>query len=82
MVTHIGGLNAVMDTTMNLPHIPGGKKLIYNHIDMPLTALDELADKGKNNPLLAKLAELVDTNNGVWSVEAEKYLLENAPKIF
>ena len=77
MVTHIGGLNAVIDTTMNLPNIPGGKKLIYNHIDMPLTALDEMEEKGKDNPLFAKLAELVKANNGVWSVEAEKYLLDN-----
>ena len=80
MVTHIGGLNAVIDTTMNLPQIPGGKKLIYNHIDMPLTAIDEMAEKGKNNPLFAKLAGLVNANNGIWSVEAEKYLLENTPK--
>ncbi|MBR5519861.1 MAG: zinc-binding dehydrogenase, partial [Clostridia bacterium] len=29
MVTHIGGLDAVVDTTMRLPKIPGGKKLIY-----------------------------------------------------
>ncbi len=81
MVTHIGGLNAVIDTTINLPHIPGGKKLIYTHIDMPLVALDEMAEKGKNDPLLAKLAELVKANNGVWSVDAEKYLMANAPKI-
>ena len=81
MITHIGGLNAVIDTTINLPHIPGGKKLIYNHIDMPLTAIDEMEEKGKNDPLFAKLAELVNANNGVWSVEAERYLLENAPKI-
>jgi len=65
---------------MNLPQIPGGKKLIYNHIDMPLTAIDEMAEKGKNNPLFARLAGLVDANNGIWSVEAEKYLLENPPK--
>jgi threonine dehydrogenase-like Zn-dependent dehydrogenase len=81
MITHIGGLNAVIDTTKNLPHIPGGKKLIYTHIDMPLTALDEMAEKGKNDPLFAGLAELVKANNGVWSVEAERYLLENAQKI-
>ena len=41
MVTHIGGLNAVVDTVLNLPQIPGGKKLIYNHIDLPLTAIDD-----------------------------------------
>ena len=76
MITHVGGLNAVIDATKNLPHIPGGKKLIYTHIDMPLTALDEMEEKGKNDPLLARLAELVKANNGVWSVEAEKYLLK------
>ena len=81
MITHIGGLNAAVDTTINLPHIPGGKKLIYNHVNMPLIALDEFEEKGKNDPFLAKLAELVKANNGVWSVEAEKYLLENAAKI-
>jgi len=78
MITHIGGLNAAIDATKNLPNIPGGKKLIYNHIDLPLTAIDEMEEKGKSNPLFAKLAELVKANNGVWSVEAEKYLLENS----
>lgn len=29
MITHIGGINAVADTTLRLPEIPGGKKLIY-----------------------------------------------------
>jgi threonine dehydrogenase-like Zn-dependent dehydrogenase len=81
MITHIGGLNAVIHTTLNLPHIPGGKKLIYTHIDMPLVSLDELAEKGKSDPLLAGLAELVKASNGVWSVDAEKYLIANAPKI-
>ena len=42
MVTHIGGLDAAAETTLNLPKIPGGKKLIYTHLSMPLTALDEL----------------------------------------
>ena len=41
LVTHIGGLNAVVDTVLNLPSIPGGKKLIYNHIDLPLTAIED-----------------------------------------
>ena len=81
MVTHVGGLDAVTGTVMNLPQIPGGKKLIYNHIKMPLVALDELDEKGKSDPLLAELSEFVKANNGIWSVEAEKYILENAPKI-
>ena len=47
LVTHVGGLNAVIDTTLNLPDIPGGKKLIYTHIDMELTAIEDFAEKGK-----------------------------------
>jgi threonine dehydrogenase-like Zn-dependent dehydrogenase len=77
MVTHIGGINSVIDATLNLPKIPGGKKLIYTCIDMELTALDEFEEKGKQNVHYAKLAELIAKHNGIWSAEAEKYLLEN-----
>ena len=56
MVTHIGGLDAAAETTLNLPKIPGGKKLIYTHLNMPLTALSELRDKGKGDPRFAALA--------------------------
>ena len=80
MITHVGGLDAVIDTVINLDKIPGGKKLIYNFISMPLVALADLAELGKTNPLYKKLAEIVEANNGLWSPEAEKYLLENAPK--
>ncbi len=78
MVTHVGGLDSVVETTLNLPKIPGGKKLIYTHISMPLTAIDDLAELGKNDPMFAKLAEIVAANNGLWCAEAEKYLLANA----
>ena len=81
MITHVGGLNAVVETTKNLPKIPGGKKLIYTHIDLPLTAIDDFAEKGKTDPLFAKLAELCAANKGLWSPEAERYLLANAPRI-
>lgn len=81
LVTHIGGLNAVAETTLNLPNIPGGKKLIYTHIEMPLTPISDFAEKGKTNEVYAKLAELVATNNGLWSVPAEAFLLENADKL-
>ena len=78
MVTHVGGLDSVIDTVINLDKIPGGKKLIYNFISMPLVALADLAELGKTDPLYAKLAELVEANNGLWSAEAESYLLANA----
>lgn len=77
MVTHIGGLSSVAQTTLNLPALPGGKKLIYTGIDMELTAVDEFAAKGKNNPHFARLAEITQRNNGLWSLEAERYLLEH-----
>ena len=81
MITHIGGLNAVVDTVKNLPNIPGGKKLIYNHIELPLTAIADFEEEGKSNPLFAKLDEICKANNGLWNAEAEKYLLANAPAI-
>ncbi len=77
MVTHIGGLNSVADTTLNLPEIPGGKKLIYCHIDMDLTAIDDFEKLGETDPFFAKLAEITRRHKGLWSAEAEKYLLEN-----
>ena len=76
LVTHIGGIDAVIDTTLNLPKIPGGKKLIYTHIKMPLTAIADFAEKGKTDPMFAKLAELTDKTNGLWNKQAEDYLLE------
>lgn len=81
LITHIGGLNAARETTLNLPKIPGGKKLIYTHIDFPLTAISDFAELGKNDPLFAELARLVAENNGLWSVSAEKYLLAHAKSI-
>ena len=81
LVTHIGGLNAVAETTLNLPNIPGGKKLIYTHLEMPLTPISEFAEKGTDNPVYARLAELVSENKGLWSVEAEEYLLANADQL-
>ena len=76
MVTHIGGLDCAAKTIMDLPSIPGGKKLIYTNISMPLTALVDFAAKGETDPLFAKLARITEEHNGLWSTQAEKYLLE------
>jgi len=77
MVTHIGGIDAAIEATLNLPHIPGGKKLIYTHIDLPLTAIADFAKLGENDPRFATLATLVEKRGGLWCAEAERYLLEN-----
>jgi len=81
MITHVGGLDAVPDTTMRLPKIPGGKKLMYPNISMELTAIDDFGEKGKTDPVFARLAELVESHNGLWNAEAERYLLEHATSI-
>ena len=81
LVTHIGGLNAVADATCHLPEIPGGKKLIYTHVEMPLTPISDFALLGESNPTYKTLAEICDRNQGLWSVEAESFLLANADKL-
>lgn len=76
LVSHIGGLNVVAETTLNLPHLSGGKKLIYTHIEMPLTAISDFEALGETDPLFNKLAEICNRHNGLWNIEAEAYLLQ------
>ncbi|MGL4943563.1 MAG: zinc-binding dehydrogenase [Thermoguttaceae bacterium] len=79
MITHVGGLDTAIETTLSLPKIPGGKKLLYTHISMPLTAIDDFAAKGKTDPLFARLAEICSANGNMWCAEAERFLLASAP---
>ncbi len=81
LVTHIGGLNAVVDTVLNLPSIPGGKKLTYNHLDLELTAIADFEEKGKTDPMFAELDRLCKAHNNLWNTEAEQYLLAHCKKI-
>jgi threonine dehydrogenase-like Zn-dependent dehydrogenase len=81
MVTHVGGLDSAARTIMDLPSIPGGKKLIYTNVSMPLTAIHDFASVGRSDPMFAELARLTKNHNGLWSVEAENYLLANAAKL-
>ncbi len=81
LVTHVGGLDCVIDTTLNLPKIPGGKKLIYTGISMPLTAIADFEKLGQSNPLFAELHRLTAETNGLWNPQAEKYLLSHAKSI-
>jgi threonine dehydrogenase-like Zn-dependent dehydrogenase len=81
MVTHVGGLNAVAQTTLELDKIPGGKKLMYVQKNLELVAIAEFAQHGKTNQFYAKLAEICARHNQLWNGEAEKYLLAHAPLI-
>ncbi len=77
MVTHVGGIDCIAETTLKLPEIAGGKKLTYTHINMELTAIDDFRKKGETDPRFTALADICDANRGLWCVEAERYLLEN-----
>jgi threonine dehydrogenase-like Zn-dependent dehydrogenase len=86
MITHVGGLDAVSETTINLDKIPGGKKLIYTNKKLALTAIDDFGKKAESapdglGPFYGKLAEICAAHGGLWSREAETYLLEHAPEI-
>jgi threonine dehydrogenase-like Zn-dependent dehydrogenase len=81
MVTHVGGLDSVPETTIALDKIPGGKKLIYTHKKLPLVALADFAERGKTESLYAELGRIVAKNNMLWCKEAEDYLLAHAPEI-
>ncbi len=80
MVTHIGGLDAVVDTILNLPNIPGGKKLIYTHVTMPLTAIEDLATLKNIDPKFETLAAICAKHNNLWHLEAEQFLLKHFAK--
>ena len=77
MVTHVGGLDACAETTLHLPEIPGGKKLIYTQFDMPLTAIEDFGEKGKTDPFFRELDECCRAHSGLWNPEAEKMILKH-----
>ncbi len=81
MVTHIGGIDSAAQTTIDLPKIPGGKRLVYTHFSMPMTAIADFEKLGATDPLFAGLATICAQNNGLWSTEAEHYLLKNGKRL-
>lgn len=79
-ITHIGGMDALVDTTLYLKKMPGEKKIIYNQIQMPLTAIEDFRKLGEKNPVFTELADACDRYGGFWNKEAETILLENFKK--
>jgi len=81
MISHIGGLNAYADTTLNLPNIKGAKKLIYTHIEFPLTAIEDFGKAAEENKgtelgdLFADLDKLCKEAGGLWCPAAEERIL-------
>lgn len=81
LVSHICGLNEVIDTLMAMETPNGAKKVCYTNLNLPLIAIDELDLWAEKDPLYKELAAIVKRNGGLWCAEAEEYLLSNAPKI-
>ena len=81
LITHIGGLNTVIDTTLNLPNIKGGKKMVYTQLTMPLTAIDDFAVLGQTKPVYAELDRICKAHGGLWNAEAEAYLLSHPDEL-
>ena len=75
IATHIMGLNHVCESILNLPKMPGGKKIVYSGKEFPVT---DVSAFGENNELEKHLKELVDAHDGLWNAEAEQYFLEHA----
>ena len=80
MVSHILGLNAVPEAIFAMAKPSGSKKICYNELDIPIVALTDFAELGKQDPMWARLDEILQRHNGLWCAEAEKYLLEHAPR--
>ena len=81
IVSHILGLKAVEETLYAMEKPSGAKKVCYNELDIPLIAIDELEELGKDNALYAELSAIVKRNGGMWCAEAEAYLLAHAPRL-
>lgn len=80
ITTHILGLDAAAEITLKLPSIPGGKKVVYTHKFLKLTAVDEM-ENISGNDFIKELGRIVEKHDGLWSAEAEDYLIKYAPEI-
>lgn len=74
IVTHVLGLNQAAYTTEHQKEIGGAKKVIYTHKKMDLTALSDISASSELGQILAK-------TKGVWSKQAEDYVLSHMPDI-
>jgi threonine dehydrogenase-like Zn-dependent dehydrogenase len=74
VITHVMGLNDAGETTMDQPAIGGGKKLVYSGKKFDRIEL------AKVDPSSA-LGQILARHDGLWSKEAEQWILANMPDI-
>ena len=57
------------------------KKWAHPYEDEDEEYEDDFAELGKTDPMFKDLADIVAKTNGLWSLEAENYLLAHAKSI-
>jgi hypothetical protein len=80
IATHILGLDHAVETTKALPELEGSKKIVYTHKKFPLTEVDKFDEKA-DDKYIKELKTIVERNGNLWSAEAERYFIQNAPEI-
>ena len=80
IATHILGLDHEVETTKALPQLEGTKKIVYTHKKFPLTEVDKF-DENSDDEYIRELKSIVERNGNLWSAEAERYFIQNAPEI-
>lgn len=80
IATHVLGLDEVAEVTKELPNLGGGKKIVYTHKRFPLTEVDKIGEKS-DNKFINELKPILRRHGDLWSGEAERYFLQNAPVI-
>jgi threonine dehydrogenase-like Zn-dependent dehydrogenase len=74
VITHIAGLDDAGNTTMQQPEIGGGKKLVYSGKKFKRIALADVDPE-------TDLGRILKQHDGLWSKEAEDWILANKPDI-
>ena len=77
IATHVMGLNDVCESIMQLPQLPGGKKIVYSQKNYPITDVQNFSGGEFEQTLKA----IVERHNGLWSAEAEEFFLEHCADI-
>lgn len=81
MITHVGGLDSAAEATKTLHSTPGGKRLVYTHLKMPMTPIEDFSRLGRSDPMYAELDRICQAHRGLWCAEAEECLLARAPRL-
>ncbi|MWN06215.1 zinc-binding dehydrogenase [Gilliamella sp. Pas-s95] len=77
IVSHIMGINQASKATQMQDKIKGGKKLVYTHKQFELKNIESLTDSKDD----IALKQILNKNHGIWSKEAEDFILNYFPDI-